>query len=67
MDNGLPLEPMSRVPEAQGMVSEQVHCTTAEALVKLEERAKATGLRLEEVAVAIVEHRTQFHLSGPRH
>ncbi|MGO9873873.1 MAG: ANTAR domain-containing protein [Acidimicrobiia bacterium] len=53
-------EPSSKVREAQGMVCEQVHCTLPEALAKLTERAKVTGLRLEEVAVAIVERRTQF-------
>jgi hypothetical protein len=62
--NGRAVVPMaeisSKVSEAQGMVSEQVHCTLVEALAKLNERAKVTGLRLEEVAVAIVEGRTRF-------
>ncbi|HTD50911.1 MAG TPA: hypothetical protein VK771_09945 [Acidimicrobiia bacterium] len=53
-------ETSSKVSEAQGMVCEQVHCTRVEALAKLNERAKVTGLRLEEVAIAIVERRTQF-------
>jgi hypothetical protein len=60
MDNGTSSEHTSRVPEAQGMVTAQVDCTVDEALVLLNERAKATGLRLEEVAIAVVERRTQF-------
>ncbi len=48
------------------MVSGQVACTADEALQLLNERAKATGLRLEEVAVAVVNHRTQFR-HGVRH
>ena len=60
MDNVTSLEQTSQVTEAQGMVSEQVHCTGDEALVLLNERATACGLRLQEVAVAVVEHRTRF-------
>jgi hypothetical protein len=50
----------SQVPEAQQMVTAQVDCSADEALVLLNARASATGLRLEEVAVAVVAHRTQF-------
>ena len=42
------------------MVSAQVDCPADEALELLNERAVATGLRLEEVAVAVVTLRTQF-------
>jgi len=65
MDNGASVEQVSQVPEAQGMVCAQVDCTIEEALVLLTERAQATGLRLEEVAVAVVSRRTQFrHARG---
>jgi hypothetical protein len=60
METGASHEQISRVPEAQGMVCTQVDCTREEALELLNERAKATGLRLEEVAVAVVNRRTQF-------
>jgi AmiR/NasT family two-component response regulator len=60
MEDGTSLEPTSKVAEAQGMVSAQAECTTEAALQLLNERAKATGLRLEEVAVAVVNRRTQF-------
>jgi hypothetical protein len=43
------------------LVSTQVDCSVDEALRLLNERAKATGLRLEEVAVAVVSRRTSFH------
>lgn len=43
------------------MVSKQVDCTVDQALVLLNERAKVTGLRLEEVAIAVVSRRTEFH------
>ena len=56
----------SKIAEAQGMVVTQVDCTVEEALRLLNERAKATGLRLEEVAKAVVDRRTQFrHATGP--
>jgi len=42
------------------MVCAQVDCTVDEALLLLRERAKVTGLRLEEVAFAVVDRRTQF-------
>ena len=65
MDNGASVELSSQVLEAQDMVSAQVDCTAAEALELLTDRAKATGLRLEEVAIAVVQHRTQFrHARG---
>ena len=65
MDNRASVEQISQVPEAQGMVCAQVDCTIDEALLLLNERAQATGLRLEEVAVAVVTHRTQFrHARG---
>ena len=60
MEDGGSLEHTSKVPEAQEMVSSQAACTGDEALRLLNERAKATGLRLEEVAVAVVSRRTQF-------
>ena len=60
MNNPTSVEIPSQVPEAQGMVSLQVDCTGEEALALLNERAVATGLRLEEVAVAVVSHRTMF-------
>jgi hypothetical protein len=65
MDNGASPD-TSKVPEAQGMVSAQADCTGEEALRLLNERARATGLRLEEVARAVVDRRTQFrHASEP--
>jgi hypothetical protein len=65
MDNGASVELISQVPEAQVMVAAQVDCTADEALVLLTDRAKATGLRLEEVAIAVVQSRTRFrHASG---
>jgi hypothetical protein len=65
MDNDTSVEQISQVPEAQGMVCAQVDCTIDEALLLLSERAQATGLRLEEVAVAVVSRRTQFrHARG---
>ena len=60
MDDGGSLEHTSKVPEAQDMVSAQACCTGEDALQLLNERAKATGLRLEEVAIAVVSRRTQF-------
>jgi AmiR/NasT family two-component response regulator len=60
MDDGASLEHTSKVAEAQVMVSTQVACTPEKALQLLNERAKATGLRLEEVAIAVVNRRTQF-------
>ena len=42
------------------MVSAQVDCPADEALELLNERALAAGLRLEEVAVAVVTLRTRF-------
>jgi AmiR/NasT family two-component response regulator len=59
MDDGA-IEHTSKVPEAQEMVSAQASCTGEDALQLLNERAKATGLRLEEVAIAVVSRRTQF-------
>jgi len=63
MDNVTSLEQTSQVMEAQGMVSAQVDCTGDEALFLLNERATACGLRLQEVAVAVVENRTRFRHS----
>ena len=60
MEDGGSLEHTSKVPEAQEMVSAQVSCSGEDALQLLNERAKATGLRLEEVAIAVVNRRTQF-------
>ena len=60
MNNAASLEQTSQVAEAQHMVTEQVDCTIDEALLLLNERATACGLRLEEVAVAVVEKRTRF-------
>jgi len=67
MDNDSSVEDTSRISQAQGMVIEQVGCTVDDALVLLNERAKVTGLRLEEVAIAVVDRRTQFrhHATGP--
>jgi AmiR/NasT family two-component response regulator len=66
MENGASLEQTSKVAEAQGMVSDQAACTVEEALELLNERAKATGLRLEEVAIAVVNRRTQFRHATAR-
>jgi hypothetical protein len=64
MDNGASPD-TSKVAEVQGLVSTQADCTGEEALRLLNERAKAIGLRLEEVARAVVDRRTQFrHASG---
>ena len=60
MDNVTSLEQTPQITEAQGMVSAQVDCTGDEALFLLNERATACGLRLEEVALAVVQHRTRF-------
>jgi AmiR/NasT family two-component response regulator len=60
MDVGASLEHTSKVSEAQVMVSAQVACTLEEALQLLNERAQATGLQVEEVAIAVVNRRTQF-------
>jgi AmiR/NasT family two-component response regulator len=56
----------SNIAEAQGMVVAQADCTSEEALSLLNERAKATGLRLEEVAKAVVGRRTQFRHASAR-
>jgi hypothetical protein len=60
MDDGVSIDQAAKVAEAQEMVAAQVDCSVDEALERLNERAKATGLRLEEVAVAVVSRRTQF-------
>jgi hypothetical protein len=61
MDNSASFEQSCQLSQAQGMVSKQVDCTVDQALVLLNERAKVTGLRLEEVAIAVVSRRTEFH------
>ncbi len=60
MESGESSEPASKVPEAQRMVRGQVDRNADQALVLLNARASATGLRLEEVAVAVVSRRTEF-------
>ena len=60
MDTGTSFEDPCRISEAQVMVTAQVGCTVDEALLLLNARAKVTGLRLDEVAIAVVERRTEF-------
>ena len=66
MDNDTSFTHTSQVCEAQKMVTAQADCSIDEALVLLNARATATGLRLEEVAVAVVARRTQFRPAMPR-
>ena len=48
------------VDQASGMVSVQAACTCAEALGMMKERALATTRTVEDVAHAVIEHRTRF-------
>ena len=49
-----------RVHQAQGMVSVQAGCSLDEALEKMKERAAKTGQSLEDLAAAVLDHKSIF-------
>jgi len=49
-----------RVAQAQGMVSAQVGCTVAEALVLMNERAQVQHQTVIQIADAVRERRIRF-------
>ena len=49
-----------RVYQAQGVVSVQADCSVGDARHLMEERARETGLTLDELATRILEHRIWF-------
>jgi hypothetical protein len=49
-----------RVLQAQGMVSVQAACSVDDALAWMAERAAESGMSLDALASAIIEHRIRF-------
>ena len=49
-----------RVLQAQGMVSVQADCSVDDALARMNERAAESGISLDAIASAIIEHRVRF-------
>jgi hypothetical protein len=50
----------SVVHQAIGMIRVQCECTIAEAIVKLNLRAHATGVSIDDVAEAVVDRSIRF-------
>ncbi len=51
-----------RVAQASGMVSVQAECSLGEAIVMIEERARAIDLTTEEVADSVVDRQFRFSI-----
>lgn len=49
-----------RVDQASGMVSIQAHCTFAEAVVLMRERAVESDCSIEEIAALVLDRRLRF-------
>lgn len=49
-----------RVYQAQGIVSVQANCTVDDALAQMTEKAGESGMSLDAIASAIIEHRLRF-------
>ena len=49
-----------RVAQASGMVAAQAGCSPDTALGLMRERAEATNISLNDIAVAVLERRTRF-------
>jgi AmiR/NasT family two-component response regulator len=60
MGNGSPLEHIARVAQAQGVVSVQAACSTAEALDLMKDRAIVQGQTLDEVVEALLDRSIRF-------
>jgi AmiR/NasT family two-component response regulator len=59
--NGQDLAQRHRVSQAQGMVSLQAHCPFGDALAKMNERARADGQTLQDIADGVLNNRIFFH------
>jgi len=61
MTNGQGREYSVSVNQAIGMVREQIHGTTPEAVALMEERAAVSGQTLEQIAAAVIDGTIRFY------
>jgi AmiR/NasT family two-component response regulator len=60
MGDGAAFEHSERVKEAVGIVRAQADCTMEEAFVLMHERAQISGVTMEDIVVAVLDHSIQF-------
>jgi AmiR/NasT family two-component response regulator len=60
MGNGAAFEHGERVTEAVGIVRLQTACTMEEAFVLMHERAQMSGVTMEDIVDAVLDHSIHF-------
>jgi hypothetical protein len=67
MARATPFEHIARLSRASREVARQARCTVDEAVAIMNERVRASGQRLDDIVVAVLEHRIRFDLERRSH